>query len=216
MGDDYSPPGFAVGIAAGAAVALLVLMEKNLCVYCASGLELAPKYYAAGDALGRGLAERGWGLVYGGGRAGVMGSVALATKAAGGRVIGVIPDFMVERELAYRDADELIVTDSMRERRRIMEDRAAAFVALPGGFGTLEELIEILMGRMLNRHAKPLILVNQDGFYDGLLEFFDMLVRERFKRSGWRELMPVAASVDDVWPLLEGAGEAGAVDPLWR
>lgn len=197
-------------------------MEKTLCVYCASGLELEPKFYEAGAALGRGLAERGWGLVYGGGRAGVMGSVALASKAAGGKVIGVIPDFMVERELAYRDADELIITDSMRERRRIMEERATAFVALPGGFGTLEELIEILMGRMLNRHAKPLVLVNQDGFYDELIAFFDKLVRDGFKRSGWRETMPVAASVDEVWALLEeeerkAACATGAgVDPLWR
>ncbi len=196
-------------------------MERLLCVYCASGLELDPKFYAAGEALGRGLAERGWGLVYGGGRAGVMGSVAHATKAAGGTVVGVIPDFMVERELAYREADELIITNSMRERRRMMEERAEAFVALPGGFGTLEELIEILVGRLLNRHVKPLILVNQDGFYDELLGFFDKLVKEGFKKSGWRELMPVAATVDEVWALLEretgGCGGGGAaVDPLWR
>lgn len=193
-------------------------MEKNLCVYCASGLELDPKYYTAGEELGRGLARRGWGLVYGGGRAGVMGSVALAAKAEGGRVIGVIPDFMVERELAYREADELVMTGSMRERRRIMEERSAAFVALPGGFGTLEELIEILMGRMLNRHDKPLILVNQDGFYDELLGFFDKLVRERFKKSGWRDMMPVAASVDEVWPLLdrESVRHDWLGDPLWK
>jgi uncharacterized protein (TIGR00730 family) len=193
-------------------------MEKNLCVYCASGLDLEPKYYVAGEVLGRGLAERGWGLVYGGGQAGVMGAVALAARAAGGRVVGVIPDFMVERELAYREADELIVTHSMRERRRLMEERSSAFVALPGGFGTLEELIEILMARMLNRHDKPLILVNQDGFYDELLGFFDKLVRERFKKSGWRDMMPVVAKVDDVWPLLEGESvrRDWPGDPLWK
>lgn len=196
-------------------------MEKNLCVYCASGLELDAKYYAAGAELGRGLAERGWGLVYGGGQAGVMGSVALSAKAAGGRVVGVIPDFMVERELAYRDADELIVTNSMRERRRIMEERAAAFVALPGGFGTLEELLEILMGRMLNRHDKPLVLVNQDGFYDELIGFFDKLVSAGFKKSGWRDMMPVATSVADVWPILARETDSETrspwtVDPLWR
>ncbi len=103
-----------------------------------------------------------------------------------------------------------------------MEERATAFVALPGGFGTLEELIEILMGRMLNRHAKPLVLVNQDGFYDELIAFFDKLVRDGFKRSGWRATMPVVASVEEIWPLLEagagagGAGPAAGVDPLWR
>jgi len=195
-------------------------MEKNLCVYCASGLELDPKYYAAGEALGRGLAERGWGLVYGGGQAGVMGSVALTAKAAGGRVVGVIPDFMVERELAYRDADELIVVNSMRERRRIMEERSAVFVVLPGGFGTLEELIEILVGRMLNRHDKPLIFVNQDGFYDELIAFFDKLVRERFKKS-WRDLVQVVPDVAGLWPVLARETDSGtrtpwSVDPLWR
>ncbi|MCX6938241.1 MAG: TIGR00730 family Rossman fold protein [Verrucomicrobia bacterium] len=191
-------------------------MEKLLCVYCASSLTLDAKYYAAGEALGRGLAERGWGLVYGGGRAGVMGAVAQATKAAGGRVVGVIPDFMVERELAYREADELVVVNSMRERRRIMEERAAAFVTLPGGIGTLEELVEILVGRALNRHGKPLVLVNQDGFYDELLAFFARMVREGFKTQGLMQLMPVARTVDEVWPLLEQAAGESAVDALWR
>lgn len=191
-------------------------MEKLLCVYCASSLTLDTKYYAAGEALGRGLAERGWGLVYGGGRAGVMGAVAQATKAAGGRVVGVIPDFMVERELAYREADELVVVNSMRERRRIMEERAAAFVTLPGGIGTLEELVEILVGRALNRHGKPLVLVNQDGFYDELLAFFAKMVREGFKSPGLMQLMPVARTVDEVWPLLEQAAGESAVDALWR
>ncbi len=191
-------------------------MEKLLCVYCASGKELDPKYYAAGAALGRGLAERGWGLVFGGGKAGVMGSVALAAKVAGAKVVGVIPDFMVARELAYLEADELIVVPSMRERRRIMEERATAFVTLPGGIGTLEELVEILVGRALNRHDKPLVLVNQDGFYDELLAFFAKMVRERFKSAGMMDIMPVARTVDEVWPLLERAANAEAVDALWR
>ena len=191
-------------------------MEKLLCVYCASGKELDPKYYAAGVALGRGLAERGWGLVFGGGKAGVMGSVALSAKVAGAKVVGVIPDFMVARELAYLEADELIVVPSMRERRRIMEERAAAFVTLPGGIGTLEELVEILVGRALNRHNKPLVLVNQDGFYDELLAFFAKMVREKFKSAGMMDIMPVARTVDEVWPLLERAASAEAVDALWR
>lgn len=191
-------------------------MEKLLCVYCASGMELAPKYYAAGEAVGRELAERGWGLIYGGGKAGVMGSVALAAKRAGAKVVGVIPDFMVARELAFRDADELIVVGSMRERRRIMEERASAFVTLPGGIGTLEELVEILVGRALNQHNKPLVLVNQDGYYDELLAFFRRMVREKFKSAGALELMAVANTVEQVWPLLESGATRGSVDPLWR
>lgn len=191
-------------------------MEKLLCVYCASGKELDRKYYTAGIELGRGLAERGWGLVFGGGKAGVMGSVALSAKVAGAKVVGVIPDFMVARELAYLEADELIVVDSMRERRRIMEERAAAFVTLPGGIGTLEEFVEILVGRALNRHDKPLILVNQDGYYDELLAFFDKMVRERFKSDGILKMIAVANSIEEVWPLLERATDADAVDALWR
>ncbi len=191
-------------------------MEKLLCVYCASGKELDRKYYVAGTELGRGLAERGWGLVFGGGKAGVMGSVALSAKIAGAKVVGVIPDFMVARELAYLEADELIVVKSMRERRRIMEERASAFVTLPGGIGTLEELIEILVGRALNQHAKPLVLVNQDGFYDELLAFFQKMVREKFKSAGILELLSVARTVEDVWPLLERGTNPEAVDALWR
>lgn len=191
-------------------------MEKLLCVYCASGKELDRKYYTAGIELGRGLAERGWGLVFGGGKAGVMGSVALSAKVAGAKVVGVIPDFMVARELAYLEADELIVVDSMRERRRIMEERATAFVTLPGGIGTLEEFVEILVGRALNRHSKPLILVNQDGYYDELLAFFDKMVRERFKSDGILKMIEVANTIEEVWPLLERATDADAVDALWR
>jgi uncharacterized protein (TIGR00730 family) len=109
----------------------------------------------------------------------------------------------------------------MRERRRIMEERAEAFVALPGGFGTLEETIEILMGRMLNRHDKPLVLVNQDGFYDPLLDFFDRIVSAGFKKSGWRDFMPIAPDVAAVWPILDREADAGRRrawpgDPLWR
>jgi uncharacterized protein (TIGR00730 family) len=191
-------------------------MEKLLCVYCASGTELDPKYYTAGVELGRGLAERGWGLVFGGGKSGVMGSVSLSAKIAGAKVVGVIPDFMVARELAYLEADELIVVNSMRERRRIMEERATAFVTLPGGIGTLEELVEILVGRALNRHGKPLVLVNQDGFYDELLAFFEKMVRERFKSAGILEILSVARTVEEVWPLLERETRAEAVDALWR
>ncbi len=190
-------------------------MDKLLCVYCASSTRLDRKYYEAGESVGREMVPRGWGLVYGGGRAGVMGSVAHAVKAAGGRVVGIIPDFMVERELAYREADELVVVTTMRERRRIMEERASAFIALPGGIGTLEELIEIVVARALNRLDKPLILVNQDGFYDDLLRFFERMVRERFKSPGLHDLFTVADRVEDVWLLLDNPRPL-QVDELWR
>lgn len=189
-------------------------MGKHLCVYCASSTALDEKYYEAGARVGAEMAGRGWGLVYGGGRAGVMGSVALAAKAAGGRVVGVIPDFMVERELAYEEADELVVVSTMRERRRIMEDRATAFLTLPGGIGTLEELSEIMVARALRRTEKPLVLFNQDGFYDDLLRFFERMVAERFKSPGLRSMLAVAREEAEIWPLLEEAARP-EVDALW-
>lgn len=191
------------------------MSSKLLCVYCASSTVLASKYYEAGAQLGMGLVAHGWGLVYGGGKSGVMGEVALQAKAGGGRVVGVIPDFMVERELAYMEADELIVVNTMRERRRIMEERASAFVALPGGIGTLEELTEIMVARSLNRISKPLVLVNQDGFYDDLLRFFERMTRERFKSSALHDVFTVADSVDAVWSLLDNP-QPFVADKLWR
>lgn len=189
-------------------------MSKLLCVYCSSSAKLAPKYYEAGERLGREMAARGWGLVYGGGNAGLMGVVARAVKASGGKVVGVIPDFMTERELAYREADELVVVATMRERKRIMAERADAFVTLPGGIGTLEELTEIMTERYLNLSTKPLVILNQDGFYDHLLRFFERMVSENFKSPGLSDLFSVAANVDEVWAWLERPKEFTA-DPFW-
>ena len=165
--------------------------------------------------MGRGLATRGWGLVYGGGNAGTMGAVARATKAAGGKVVGIIPEFMKERELAYSDADELVTVDSMRERKRLMAERADAFVTLPGGIGTLEEISEIMVERGLALHAKPLVLVNQAGYYDGLLAFLDRMIAEKFKSAGFKTLIGVANEVNEVWPLLDSP-RAFEADKLWR
>lgn len=190
-------------------------MTKLLCVYCSSSRDLDPKYYVAGEAMGRGLAERGWGLVYGGGNSGTMGSVARATKAAGGKVVGIIPEFMKERELAFHEADELVTVDSMRERKRIMAERADAFVTLPGGIGTLEEVSEIMVERGLAMHSKPLVLVNQDGYFDGLLTFLDRMITENFKSAGFKSLIGVANTVEEVWPLLESPAGFEA-DQLWQ
>jgi len=161
------------------------------------------------------MVERGWGLVYGGGHAGLMGTVARTVKQSGGYVVGVIPDFMIARELAYHEADELVTVSTMRERKRMMEERADGFITLPGGIGTLEELTEIMTLRYLNQLPKPVILVNQDGFYDDLLRFFERMVRERFKSPGLSDLFTVADTVDDVWRLLESPRPFTA-DELWR
>lgn len=190
-------------------------MSKLLCVYCSSSAKLDPKYYEAGEQLGRALVERGWGLVYGGGNAGLMGVVARSVKAAGGHVVGIIPDFMIERELAFRAADELVTVTTMRERKRLMAERAHAFVTLPGGIGTLEEFTEIMTERYLNLTGKPVVLVNQDGFYDDLIRFFDRMVAEKFKSPGLTDLFTVAANVEGIWPLIENPRPFTA-DAIWQ
>jgi len=177
---------------------------KSLCVYCASSDRLDPKYHEEARRLGAGIAERGWTLVYGGGKAGLMGAVARGTKAGGGRVVGVIPEFMKARELAYAEADELISVLTMRERKMLMETRADAFVALPGGWGTLEELLEILTLAHLDALAKPVVILNQDGYYDELLALFERIVRERFMHETIRRKYAVARTVPEIFPLIEG------------
>ena len=190
-------------------------MSKLLCVYCSSSTQLDPKYYEQGELLGREMVAHGWGLIYGGGNIGLMGALARSVKAAGGVVVGVIPDFMQTRELAYLEASELVVVPSMRERKRIMAERAQAFLTLPGGIGTLEEMTEIMSERYLNLTQKPLVLLNQDGFYDDLLRFFERMVAEKFKSQGLAELLAVAPTIAEVWPLLHRPKEYVA-DPLWR
>jgi hypothetical protein len=178
-------------------------MPKLLCVYCSSSDRLDAKYYAAAEAFGRAMAARGWGLVYGGGKTGLMGAVARAVKSDGGRVIGVIPEFMKAKELAYDGADELVTVLTMRERKTIMETRADAFVALPGGWGTLEEIMEIITLRSLNVLCKPCVFFNQDGFYDDLLRLFEKMTREQFTKPSHRELYAMAATVDEVFAQLD-------------
>lgn len=178
-------------------------MSKLICVYCSSSDRLEAKYYAAAEALGRALAARGWGLVYGGGCVGLMGRLARAVHAGGGRVVGVIPEFMRTKELAYEEADELVTVRTMRERKRLMEERADAFVTLPGGWGTLEEIMEILTLRQLDVLRKPCVFLNQDGFYDDLFRFFEKMVGERFNKPSNLRLYETARTVEEAMALLE-------------
>ena len=190
-------------------------MPGLICVYCSSSDHLAPRYYETAAALGRQLVTHGWGLVYGGGNRGAMGVVGRSVKEAGGHVVGIIPEFMKSRELALADASELITVATLRERKQLMEERAEGFIALPGGIGTLEEFLEIMVLRYLNRLHKPLILVNQDGFYDDLLRFFERMTRERFKSPGLHELFTAVATVGEIWPHLREPKPFTA-DELWR
>ena len=185
-------------------------MTKLLCVYCASSDRLDPKYYAAAEELGALLVKQGWGLVYGGGKTGLMGAVARATKAAGGKVVGIIPEFMKVRELAFDEADELISVITMRERKLLMEARADAFVTLPGGFGTLEEIMEILTLRQLDVVRKPCVFLNQDGFYDDLIRLFEKMLAEKFFKPANMDLFRVAHTVPEIFPQIEAAGAVKA------
>jgi uncharacterized protein (TIGR00730 family) len=189
-------------------------MAKLLCVYCSSSDRLDPKYAAAATELGHAMVAAGWGLVYGGGKTGLMGAVARAVKAKGGRVVGVIPEFMKARELAYDEADELVTVVTMRERKLLMEARADAFVALPGGFGTLEEIMEILTLRQLDVVRKPCVFLNQDGFYDDLLKLFDRMLREKFFKPSNMDLFRVAVTVPEVFQKIAEAAEIKA-EPKW-
>lgn len=185
-------------------------MPKLLCVYCASSDRLDAKYYAAATELGQELVRRGWGLVYGGGRTGMMGAVARAVKQEGGHVVGVIPEFMKARELAYDEADELVTVITMRERKLLMETRADAFVALPGGWGTLEEILEILTLRQLDVVKKPCVFLNLDGFYTPLLDLFQRMLADRFFKPSNLDLFRSAADVPGLFAAIEASAAAKA------
>jgi uncharacterized protein (TIGR00730 family) len=153
---------------------------KRLCVFCGSCTGTPLVYTEAARTLGRLIAERGWGLVFGGGHVGLMGNVADAVLAGGGEVDGVIPQGLVDRELAHRRCTRLHITASMHERKARMAELANAFVSLPGGFGTLDETFEIVTWAQLGLHAKPIGLLNTSGYFDRLLSFLDHAVMEGF------------------------------------
>ena len=178
------------------------MSQRSVAVFCGSRDAVDAKHLALADATGRAIAARGWTLVYGGGAVGMMGRCARACTAGGGRVVGVLPHAMDSVEIAYRAADELIMVDTMRQRKQIMDDRADAFLVLPGGFGTLEELAEVLTHRFLNYHAKPVVLVNLDGFYDPLLRLFDHFIDAGFAGEAYREHYTVVADVEGAFEAL--------------
>ena len=185
---------------------------KHICVFCGSQSGANPLYAEVARELGRALAERNLSLVYGGGRVGLMGEVASATIRAGGRVIGVIPHALAGKEIAFGEATELIIVGTMHERKSLMADRADAFVALPGGFGTCDELFEILTWGQLGIHRKPIALLNVGGFFDPLVMWSDHMVREGFLKAKHRELLLVAASVPELLDMLVNWVPPGPVE----
>lgn len=176
---------------------------KRVCVYCGSSHGASPRYAEVARALGTTLAARGIGLVYGGGRVGLMGEVADAALAAGGEVIGVIPDILRGREVDHRGLTELHVVDTMHTRKAKMAELSDGFVALPGGVGTMEELFETWTWTQLGGQDKPLGLLDVDGFYAPLVRFLDHLVDEGFVRPEHRGILQVATSPEEMLARLE-------------
>jgi uncharacterized protein (TIGR00730 family) len=178
---------------------------KTVCVYCGSGPGTNPRFAEAAEGLGRIFAENNVRLVYGGGSVGLMGAIAKSVLDHGGSVTGIIPDFLRARENALTKVQEMIVTPDMHERKRLMFERADAFVALPGGVGTLEELVEMLTWQQLGRHAKPILLANIDGFWEPLLALLAHMRSAQFIRPNLEVNILKAERVEDILPRLNAA-----------
>ena len=178
---------------------------RSVCVYCGAGFGADPAYAEAARTLGRALAEADLRLVYGGGSVGLMGTLARAALDAGGTVTGIIPGFLQSRERPMEGLTELVVTEDMHERKMLMFEQDDAFVALPGGIGTLEELVEQMTWAQLGRHQKPILLANVLRFWDGLIALLDHMSAERFIRPGMDVPYLLAARAEDVVPALIGA-----------
>jgi uncharacterized protein (TIGR00730 family) len=171
---------------------------RHICVFSGSSSGARPEYRDAAAALGRAIAAAGLGLVYGGAKVGLMGVLADAALASGGKVVGIIPQALVDKEVAHEGLTELRVVSSMHERKGQMADLADGFIALPGGLGTLEELAEVLTWAQLGMHRKPCGLLNVAGYYDGLTAFLDHAVDERFMRAAHREMLLVASTAQEL------------------
>lgn len=177
--------------------------------YTSSSDAVDQRYRAAARAVGYRIGERGDALVYGGTDVGLMGVLAAATREAGGHVTGVLPQLMAERGLADHACDELLVTDGMGDRKRAMYERADAFLALPGGLGTMEELLEVLTLKQLGYHDKPIVLVDVDGFWQPLLEVFAHLFERGFAKPEYAALWHVAGTVEELFAHVDGYEPTG-------
>lgn len=170
-------------------------MDKTICVYSSSSSSIDNKYFEVASELGREIALKGDTLLYGGGMIGLMGATAKSIHNHKGKVIGVIPEALNVKGVVYEYCDELIVTSGLRERKAVMDSRSDAFIALPGGYGTLEEILEIITLKQLKYHNKPIVILNVDGFYDQLLNQFALIINERFAKPECREFYLITSQV---------------------
>jgi uncharacterized protein (TIGR00730 family) len=185
---------------------------ESICVYCGSGKGLSPAYAIAARKLGKALAQADIRLVYGGGSLGLMGEVAKSVLGAGGKVTGIIPEFLGAKEKMLKDVDELIVVDDMHVRKRLMFERSDAFVALPGGIGTLEELVEQLTWSQLGRHTKPIVVANIEGFWTPFLDLLAHMKGETFIRAGLDVHFAVVDNAEKIVPAVLAAAEYGTLN----
>lgn len=181
---------------------------RTVCVYCGSGPGTNPQFVEAAKAFGQELAQAGIGLVYGGGAVGLMGAVATSVLDHGGHVTGIIPEFLINKEKKLSRVQDLIVTRNMHERKQLMFERSDAFVAFPGGIGTLEELVEQLTWAQLGRHSKPILMANIDGFWEPLLKLIEHMRSTEFIRPGLSVHLLTADKVGDILPKLGAAADA--------
>ncbi len=186
-------------------------LVRNICVYCGSAQGADPIYEETARKLGHAIAASGMGLVYGGGAAGLMGAIASSVLESGGRVTGIIPDFLVSREHILPGIQNCLIVRDMHERKRLMFEQADAFVALPGGIGTLEELAEQLTWVQLERHTKPVVIADIGGFWQPLLNLFAHMRERRFIQSSFEIRYLVAEKIEDILPMIETAAAKAAL-----
>jgi len=182
-------------------------MERKICIYCASSNKVAPKHFEATDILATELVNHGITAVYGGGSAGLMGRLANTMLAQGGKVVGVLPRFMEKVEWGHKGLTELILVEDMHERKKLLINEVDAVVALPGGCGTLEELMEVITLKRLGKFTKPIIILNLDGFYTPLVELLDKMIEEKFMRPEHRSIWTVVNRPEEILPAIENAPE---------
>jgi|BioPla2DNA2_1021312.scaffolds.fasta_scaffold26913_3 uncharacterized protein (TIGR00730 family) len=178
-------------------------LEKYICVYSSSSTVIDKVYFEVARKLGVEMARKKYGLIFGGGMVGLMGETAKGIHQESGKVIGVIPEVLNKPGIVYSLCDELVVTETLRERKAIMDERSAGFIALPGGFGTLEELLEIITLKQLQYHNKPIVILNIQGFYDGLIEVFEKIIELKFAKNDCRQLYFVTEDVGEALDYIE-------------
>ena len=188
-------------------------MTMTVCVFCASSEAVAEKHREVARDLGRRIAERGWGLMYGGGNIGLMGEVARSCMEAGGHVTGVIPHLLADREVALESVTNLLRTDTMRERKALMDEGSDGFIVLPGGIGTLEELVEIVTLKQLGYHSRPVVLLDETGYWSPLMTLLERMVSEGLAGQELLQLLEVVSSAEEALQAIAEGHTAAKVGP---